>query len=89
MELMIMVSHRKARGTNDCARRLMLEILDAWNRIKYFHQLIEIDCSEGGDELGLFVDCYLILSEPHREDFERKLKALRKEISAKGEDSED
>lgn len=71
-----MVSRR-----SESVEALIIRALDAWNRIQYYHQLLEFECSEHSESMVLLADCYMTLSEPHREELNSALSALKKQLN--------
>jgi hypothetical protein len=71
-----------AADTSKSLTDLVMQLLDKWNQIQYYHQLLDFECSETPDTMLLLTNCYKTLSEPHREELELTLKALHKLIKA-------
>ncbi|MEH2047522.1 hypothetical protein [Nostoc sp.] len=66
---------------NDSLAAMMTRALDEWNVIQYYQQLLELEHIESADSIALLTDCYLKLSEPHRDELELTLRAMHKLIS--------
>lgn len=67
-----------AADTSKSLTDLVIQIFDEWDRIQYYHQLLDFECSETPDSMVLLTHCYKMLSEPHREKLELTLKAIDK-----------
>ncbi|MEI1378185.1 hypothetical protein PQG02_09435 [Nostoc sp. UHCC 0926] len=65
---------------NDSLAAMVTRALDEWNVIQYYQQLLELERIESADSIALLTDCYLKLSEPHRDELELTLRAMHKLI---------
>lgn len=62
--------------------QLVVKAQEEWNKIKYYHQLVEIDTDDQLEILSLYVHCYLELSKEYRSELELTLLTLREELTA-------
>jgi len=77
------VSALTTNETNDQSLAAMVTTaLDEWNMIRYYHRLLDFECSETPDTMELLTNCYKTLSEPHREELQLTLAAIHKLIKA-------
>lgn len=73
-----------ANEINESLVAMVTTALDEWNMIRYYHQLLDFECSETPNTMELLTNCYKTLSEPHREELQLTLAAIHKLITAKG-----
>lgn len=60
------------------AKRLIITAIAEWERLRYFHRLVEFICDEdNSDHLVLYSECYQRLTSGHREKLEATLYALK------------
>lgn len=69
-----------ANKSNESLVEMMTHALDEWNMIRYYQQLLEFENIDSDESIALLTDCYLKLSEPHRDDLELTLKAMHNAI---------
>lgn len=77
------VSAFAVNESNESLAAMVTRAVDEWNMIRYYHQLLDFECSETPDSMVLLTNCYRILSEPHREELQLTLTAIHKLIQAK------
>ncbi|MCC5625703.1 hypothetical protein [Nostoc sp. CHAB 5715] len=81
------VSAFPVNESNESLVAMVTTALDEWNMIRYYHQLLDFECSETPDTMELLTNCYKTLSEPHREELQLTLTAIHKLINSKGTDT--
>ncbi|MEH2279093.1 MAG: hypothetical protein V7K40_30995 [Nostoc sp.] len=70
-----------ANKSDESLLEMMTHALDEWNLIRYYQQLLEFENIDSDESIALLTDCYLKLSEPHRDELELTLKAIHKLVS--------
>ncbi|MEH1928821.1 hypothetical protein [Nostoc sp.] len=70
-----------ANKSNESLLEMMTHALDEWNLIRYYQQLLEFENIDSDESIALLTDCYLKLSEPHRDELQLTLNAIHQLVS--------